>query len=167
MPTQPSEIFDLARLIHGAAPAEAGWRSSSSRAYYAALLSSETVFGRHRGAGNGSSHDDIIGAAIAYGRSGKPGADKASVVAHLLPKMRRVRNAADYRIGEPFAESECLESIQRSSNVIQACADASAAIATSPIPIQAAAHTAPQSAAPTPAPTIPPSGPTPTMKRVK
>lgn len=157
MPTQPSEILALAGRIRDANHGECGFRSAASRAYYAAMHQTESVFGKAVPAQD-SSHEQVIRAAAEYGRGSGPEGGAASALSASLNKMRLTRNVADYRLAEQFTEAQCRDMFIRANAVFAGCVKVAAAKGSrSPAPSDATSQEHP----------APPPGPRPSLTRIR
>lgn len=134
-----------------------------SRAYYAALHAVDTTFTKRDPSArvNGeSSHAEIIGRAVARGNQVAPGRGNARTIANMVSRLRRFRNAADYRIEDAFDEREYSDVVVRAQKVLDLCAEFNSANI-------AAESSKPEQAAPVPAAIPEYGGPRPALKRVK
>lgn len=103
---------------------EAQQRSAISRAYYAALHSVAITFpkrdGDYRKEGE-SSHVEIIGRSERFAANPGPGRSDAVFVAKLMPRLKRTRNEADYRLDMNFEKRQVFEAIEMARTVMQRC----------------------------------------------
>ena len=124
MPTSPPELLALALQLNVAD--ETSRRCAVSRAYYATLHAVDQTFERQPGAARQdgeSSHAEIIGRAIAYGNGLNPGRTSAQTIAQVMPRLRRLRNRADYKIADAFDQFDSDGMLARAAKVLEACAD--------------------------------------------
>lgn len=101
-----------------------------SRAYYAALHAVDLTFSKAEVSArlNGeSSHAEIIGRALARGNQIAVGRTSARTIANMMPRLRRFRNAADYKISENIDEREYLDVVARAQKVLNLCNEFNAA----------------------------------------
>lgn len=127
MPCKPLELLEVAKhLAQLKIGGEASHRGATSRAYYAALHCVKQTFPEraeeYQVAGE-SSHAEIISRAVAVSRQNVPGRGPAATIAHMMPKLRRMRNQADYDLGEVYDQSACTEVLLRATKVVDLCAD--------------------------------------------
>lgn len=72
--------------------------------------------------GNESSHSVVIGRATAHGKGANPGRGAAAQIAHMLGKLRRQRNEADYDVGDDFIDAQQCEAVLlRAAEVLRLC----------------------------------------------
>lgn len=122
MPISPSDLLRLARQLGQQADDEACVRAAVSRAYYAGLHATEQTFPGRERIGNESSHAEIIGRATAHGKGLNPARSAAAQIAMKLSRLRRLRNAADYDLGDQsLSAQECEVVLLRSQEVIDLC----------------------------------------------
>lgn len=124
MTTSTLEILALAKTLQkNADGSEVALRCAVSRAYYAALHTADNIIpGRVAGeVRQESSHECIIGRAQVYGKGVNPGRGAAQTIAKLLPKIKRARVRADYRLHEDVSASDCADVIVTAEMVIDEC----------------------------------------------
>lgn len=105
MSIEARDFLNFARSLRGIDKPEIDLRCSASRAYYGALHRVDETFKEFGLPVNGrkeSSHDRIIGKALHHAKQKKPGKNEAALIASLLPQVKEVRNAADYKLGQDF-----------------------------------------------------------------
>lgn len=99
-------------------------RSAISRAYYAALHSVAITFpkrdGQYRKDGE-SSHAEIIGRSEVFAANPGQGRSDALFISKLMPRLRRTRNEADYRLDMEVGRKEVSETIEATRAVMQRC----------------------------------------------
>lgn len=129
-PIGPDDFLKVAARLMEGSPAEIDWRCAASRAYYAALHGVDAALpagtsgtgGADRLTGE-SSHEAIIRRATALASARLPGGMYAAPIAKLMPRLRRLRNKADYGLRDAFPVEEAtfmLASVQR---VLENCQD--------------------------------------------
>lgn len=126
MPIQPSDLLRLSRQLAdlGAGVDECVKRCIVSRAYYAALHSVDAAFpavNSHGRVDGESSHAEIIGRAVACGNRVAPGRTSARTIANMMPRLRRFRNAADYKLDRELDEREYLDLLDRVERILSLC----------------------------------------------
>ncbi|MDP3627238.1 MAG: hypothetical protein Q8S12_11615 [Hydrogenophaga sp.] len=121
MPTTPRDIFGLAERLCKEGKDEVTLRSALSRAYYAALLESEATFEQVQRFDQESSHAVVINSVVAYSRGANPGREDARVIAQSLPKMRRLRNDADYHLELVCTAAQAESVLTRALDVLDRC----------------------------------------------
>jgi hypothetical protein len=98
----PRAFLELARRLLVSEPNPAGFRSTVSRAYYAAFnVASEFLRGM-----DCEVQEDAKGHKQAYFRLNNSGDPLLSQIASYLDDLRSERNVADYRLGMPHVEQE-------------------------------------------------------------
>lgn len=132
MPVQPFDLLQLSKQLMtlNAGQDECVKRCVVSRAYYAALHAVDLTFAKAEISARvdgESSHAEIIGRAVARGNQVAVGRTSARTIANMMPRLRRFRNAADYRISENIDEREYLDVVARAQKVLDLCNDFSAA----------------------------------------
>lgn len=126
MPVSPAEILQLSRELQAMDGSEVLQRCVISRAYYATLHATDLTFPRTEGSvriDGESSHAEIISRAVVFGKSVKLGRTSAALVAQALPRLRKFRNHADYRLHEPLSAREYADVVVRAERVLQLCED--------------------------------------------
>ena len=124
MPVSPPDLFKLAQRLNSDGCDEVTRRCAVSRAYYAALHRANLVFEKVKPTADGeSSHAEIIGRVKTYSAQPLPGRMYASEIAKALPRLRRLRNAADYDLDSPFEAGTTMDVLQRVSHVLEKCDD--------------------------------------------
>jgi len=126
MPVTPAELLQLSKELQAMNGPEAMQRCVVSRAYYATLHATDLTFPRTDQSvriDGESSHAEIIGRAVVFGKSLKPGRSSAALIAHALPRLRKFRNAADYRLHEPLSARDYADVVVRAERVLQLCED--------------------------------------------
>ncbi|MEY4980455.1 MAG: hypothetical protein RLZZ352_2725 [Pseudomonadota bacterium] len=132
MPISPSDLLRLAHELAQNEGNEAHVRSAVSRAYYAGLHATRQTFAGRERMGNESSHAEIIGRATAHSKGMNPGRSAAAQIALQLSKLRRLRNAADYDISEPFLRpQDCQAALLRAQEVLRLCQEVTQKVAES------------------------------------
>lgn len=122
MPISPSDLLRLAHELAQNEGDEVHVRSAVSRAYYAGLHATEQTFAGRARMGHESSHAEIIGRATAHSKGVNPGRSAAAQIAFKLSKLRRLRNAADYDIGQAFLRpQDCQAALLRAQEVLSLC----------------------------------------------
>jgi uncharacterized protein (UPF0332 family) len=127
MSCTPHDLYALAhKLTHAEDPCETELRCAISRAYYSALHSVTETFPKREDqfrANGESSHAEIIGRVTAFGNGIGPGRSDAALIAKLMPRLRRRRNDADYRLNEEVKKDEVCKILDRAKEVIDRCAN--------------------------------------------
>jgi len=126
MPVSPPDFLKLATRLNTSECDEITRRCVVSRAYYAALHAVDHTFGaREQELSNDgeSSHARIIGRARAYANTLNPGRTSAAHIAKLMPKLRRVRNKADYELADEMPQEICTEVSARAQRVLDLCSE--------------------------------------------
>jgi uncharacterized protein (UPF0332 family) len=121
MPTSLHEILALAERLHEMRESEATARSAVSRAYYAALHATKNTFDARPRFGDESSHAEIIGRATAYGSAVHPGRTEANQIAMWLPRLRRLRNKADYDLESELSHDDAHGHLARVKLILESC----------------------------------------------
>lgn len=159
MSTHPTDIFELAKFIFANRLNEAGRRSAVSRAYYAAWHSTKDIFGMPVDSEDGeTTHKAVIRSAAARAKAPGPAREEAAKIASQLDVLRRLRNRADYKLEQEFEKNNCADCLERVTRVIELCEEAKAKLSS----LAAKTSLLPADEKPPP-----PSGPRPTLKRVK
>lgn len=127
MAIQPADLLRLAQDLQKLASVDEAYaRSAASRAYYAGLLATDTLYPEKLRANGESSHEAIIGAAVAYSKSLAPGRTLAAQISQHLARMKRERNRADYEIHDSqFTDRDSQSVIMRADTVMQMCSELS------------------------------------------
>ncbi|WGT64436.1 hypothetical protein [Variovorax paradoxus] len=97
-----------------------------SRAYYASLHATNETFPRNVGdvrPDHESSHAEIINRAVRYGKSFDPGRTDASQIAQALPRLRKLRNFADYDLDEALSAKEYEDGLRRAEKILNHCSE--------------------------------------------
>lgn len=126
MATAPGDLLRLSEELLTSDADEVRRRCVISRAYYAALHATGATFSAPVNEvrnPNESSHSRIINRAVAYGAAAKPGRSAASEIAKILPRIRRVRNKADYELDTVVEPDDCTQLTVRVKKVLSLCAD--------------------------------------------
>lgn len=126
MPSSPAELLQLSKELFALKKDETWQRCVVSRAYYSTLHATDATFPRTERSvriDGESSHAEIIGRAVVYGKSLQPGRSNANQIAQALPRLRRFRNLADYRLEEALSEREYSDVLLRAERVLNLCAD--------------------------------------------
>jgi hypothetical protein len=126
MPSSPPELLQLSKDLAALGGSETWQRCVVSRAYYASLHATNATFpktAKDVRIDGESSHAEIIGRAVVYGKSLKPGRSYASQIAQALPRLRRLRNFADYDLDETLSPREYQEVLLRAERIMQQCVD--------------------------------------------
>lgn len=122
-----SSILSLAQEL-AAQEGETHLRSAVSRAYYASLhrvemalpqrfeVSDEDRKGR-------SSHESVIQALVAWGKSIAPGRQNARVAALKMPRLKAARLKADYYLDETVTKEEVQFALAAASEVFRHMAE--------------------------------------------
>jgi hypothetical protein len=88
------------------------------------LHAADAIFEKVKPAADGeSSHAEIIGRVKTYSAQNLPGRMYAAEIAKALPRLRRLRNKADYRLEESFDPSVCRDVLKRVTEVMDRCDD--------------------------------------------
>lgn len=120
----PLDLFGFANKLNEPPTDEVTRRCVVSRAYYSALHTVNSVFEKVKPAADGeSSHAEIIGRVKTYSNQQLPGRMYASEIAKAMPKLRRLRNRADYELDDSFEQPICDEYLARVSEVLARCDD--------------------------------------------
>jgi hypothetical protein len=132
MSVQPVDLLELSKQLMTleSGQNECVRRCVVSRAYYAALHAVDLTFPQAAGGARidgESSHAQIIGRAVARGNQVAAGRTSARMIANMMPRLRRFRNAADYRISENIDNREYLDVVARAQKVLELCNDFCAA----------------------------------------
>jgi uncharacterized protein (UPF0332 family) len=124
MPVSPPDLFELAQRLNSTDCDEVARRCAVSRAYYAALHQANLLFEKVKPAADGeSSHAEIIGRVKSYSAQQLPGRMYASEIAKALPRLRRIRNSADYDLSQSFLQEQCDDVLKRVAHVLGKCDD--------------------------------------------
>lgn len=127
MPVQPIDLLELSKqlmVLNSGQDDECIKRCVVSRAYYAALHAVDTTFSKadvNARVNGESSHAEIIGRAVARGNQVAVGRTSARTIANMMPRLRRFRNSADYKISENFNDQEYLDVVARAQRVLDLC----------------------------------------------
>lgn len=164
MPTSASDIFELAQHIQATRLNEAGRRSATSRAYYAAMHRTLEVFGKPASRGDHeSTHKAVVRMVSETAKAPGPVRGEASRIAQQLDLLRRRRNDADYELAPDFDKAQCQDCFARAQRLLDLCHEAKTKLDQH----MARVATVPKLASDEPEPPRPPSGPRPSLKRVK
>lgn len=115
---------DLAKVVlDDGSCCEASMRSSTSRAYYAALhaamLSLPQEFALTLNEiKSANSHEAVSNKLIIWGKSFTAGRTEAQIIARELPTLKKLRKKADYRIDADFTEVEAINALSRARKLI-------------------------------------------------
>ena len=123
MPTTLHEIMQLAERLHAMEQTEVISRTAVSRAYYAALHATKGTFPPRQRVDGESSHAEIIGRAKAYGNSLEPGRSEANQIALWMPRLRSVRNLADYDLEKELSFKDTAGHLERARLILGMCDD--------------------------------------------
>lgn len=169
MAIEPTDILRLSKQLHSLnQDAEESWkRCIVSRAYYAALHAVERTFDQGARIAGESSHAEVIGRAVAYGNQVVPGRGYARTIAQMLPKLRRLRNRADYHLNDSIDESEYSDVIVRAEKVLSLCENVETARCSSAVQSLQVKGASSLLEAVSPQVSQPSSRPRPSLKRVK
>lgn len=121
MPTDCGAILDVAREL-AKRDGEAFHRSAVSRAYYAAMhrvvsaLPPEFALNEAERR-SGSSHEAVIQALTAWGKSVTPGRQNARYASYKLPKLKAARKHADYVLNMDVTQEMANEAIDWAEEV--------------------------------------------------
>jgi hypothetical protein len=133
----PKEILETAKKLLGDPSLESDLRSAASRAYYAALHATnqaipETFTGNHQTSPSPqSSHDFIIGKADRLRKAASSGKIEATELYAILPKMKKIRVMADYRLDEKIESTIGNHAVAQAERVLFLCDNISRKLNTS------------------------------------
>lgn len=120
----PEDILATARKLASGTPSESDIRSCASRAYYAALHATNQAIPdsyAEKTADVENSHISIINKAQRLSKELGPGRTEAAQLFALLPKAKKIRVKADYRLGEKFDPIESQRLIDQAEKALELC----------------------------------------------